>query len=63
MEPEGRASYQEGEWEEWKTVIIGELVKALHDEMARESGQPWQSRIRNHLWAISLAEKQLAIPY
>ena len=63
MEPQSRASYQEGEWEEWKAAIIGELVKALHDEMAREGGKHWQARIRNLRWAIALAEKQMAFPY
>jgi hypothetical protein len=63
MEPEGRPSYQEGEWQEWRAAIIGELVKALHDEMAREGGKHWQSRIRNLLWSIAIADKQMVFPY
>jgi hypothetical protein len=63
MEPEGRASYQEGEWEEWKAAIIGELVKDLHDEMASEGGKHWESRVRNLRWAIAIADKQMAFPY
>jgi hypothetical protein len=31
--------------------------------MAREGGKHWQARIRNHLWAIAIAEKQMAFPY
>jgi hypothetical protein len=63
MDPQARVTNPEGEWEEWKAAIIGELVKDLHDEMAREGGKHWQARIRNLRWAIAIAEKQMAIPY
>jgi hypothetical protein len=63
IDPEARVTNPEGEWEEWKTAIIGELVKDLHDEMAREGGKHWQARLRNLRWATAIAEKQMAIPY
>ncbi len=63
MEPEDRASYQEGEWEEWKTAIIVELLKDLHDAMAREGGKHWQARVRNLRWAIAIVDKQMAYPF
>jgi hypothetical protein len=63
IDPEGRASYREGDWEEWKTAILRELVKDLHDEMAGEGGKHQQSRIRNLRWAIAIADKQMAFPY
>jgi hypothetical protein len=63
MEPEGRATNPEGEWEEWKTEILGELLKDLHDEMASEGGKHWQARVRNLRWAIAILDKQMAFPY
>jgi hypothetical protein len=63
IDPEARVTNPEGEWEEWKAAIIGELVKDLHDEMAREGGKHWQSRIRNLRWAIAVADELMKIPY
>jgi len=63
IEPEGRATNQEGEWDEWRSAIIGELVKDLHHEMATEGGKHRESRIRNLRWAIAIADKQMAFPY
>jgi hypothetical protein len=63
MEPASRPSYQEGEWQAWKAAIIGELVKALHDEMASEGGKHWESRVRNLRWAIAIVDKQMAYPF
>jgi hypothetical protein len=64
MEPEGRASYPEGEWDEWRMAILRELVQDLRNEEAsNQGGKHWQARIRNLRWAIAIAEKQMAIPY
>jgi hypothetical protein len=64
IDPEARVTNPEGEWEEWKTAIIGELVKNLHDEMANDQGgKHWQARLRNLRWAIAIVDKQMAIPY
>jgi hypothetical protein len=64
IDPEARASYREGDWEEWKAAIIRELVKDLHDEMANgQGGKHRESRIRNLRWAIAIADKQMAFPY
>jgi hypothetical protein len=63
IDPEARVTNPEGEWEEWKAAIIGELVKDLRDEMAREGGKHWQARLRNLRWAVSIAEKQMAYPF
>jgi hypothetical protein len=45
IDPAARATTPADEWEEWRTAIIGELVKDLHDEMAREGGKHWQARV------------------
>jgi len=63
MEPEGREASPEGEWGEWRSAIVGELVKDLHHEMANEGGKHWESRVRNLRWAIAIADKQMAIPF
>ena len=60
----GRASNQEGEWEEWRAAILKELAKDLRDELARnQSGKHGQGRIRNLRWAIAIAKKQMERPY
>src|SRR5262249_22106025 len=44
IDPEGRASYQEGEWEEWREAILRELVKDLNDELeSNQRGKHWQA--------------------
>jgi hypothetical protein len=64
MEPEGRATNPEGEWEEWKTAILGELVQDLRNEEAsNQGGKHWQARIRNLRSAIAVAERLMAFPY
>jgi hypothetical protein len=64
MDPEGRATNQEGEWEEWKAAILRELVNDLNDELAsNRGGRHWESRVRNLRWAIAIADEQMAIPY
>jgi hypothetical protein len=64
IDPEGRATNQEGEWEEWKAAILRELVQDLHDEMANDqAGMHRESRVRNLRWAIAIADRQMAIPY
>jgi hypothetical protein len=53
-----------GEWEEWREAILGELIKDLHNELARNrGGKHWQARVRNLRWAVAIAEKQMATPY
>jgi hypothetical protein len=63
IDPEARVTNPADEWEEWKAAIIGELVEDLRYEMSREGGKHWQARVRNLRWAITIAEKQMAIPY
>jgi hypothetical protein len=54
----------EGEWEEWKTAIIGELIKDLNIELeSNRRGKHWQARVRNLRWAIAIADEQMKIPY
>jgi hypothetical protein len=64
IEPEGRATSQEGEWAEWKEAILRELVKDLNDELAsNRRGKHWEARIRNIRLAIAIADRQMAFPY
>ena len=60
----GRASNRAGEWEEWRSAIIQELTNDLHGELARnQGGKHGEARVRNLRWAITIAEKQMALPY
>jgi hypothetical protein len=64
FEVAGRASSPAGEWLEWKSAIIQELVNDLRNELAKhEGGKHWEARIRNLRWAIRIAAKQMEIPY
>ncbi len=58
------AGNQPGEWEEWKTAIMRELINDLrNEERSNRGGKHGEARIRNLRWAIAIAEKQMAIPY
>jgi hypothetical protein len=64
IEPEGRASNEEGEWQEWKEAILRELVKDLNRELAsKRGGKHWDARVRNLRWAIAIADAQMRYPY
>jgi hypothetical protein len=64
IDPEARATNPEGEWGEWREAILRELVQDLRSEEARnQGGKHWEARLRNLRWAITIAEKQMAIPY
>jgi hypothetical protein len=64
IEPEGRATSQEGEWEEWREAILSELVNDLRRaEASNTGGKHWQARIRNLRWALAVADRQMAYPY
>jgi hypothetical protein len=64
VEPEGRATSQEGEWEEWKEAILRELIKDLNRELAsKRGGKHWDARVRNLHWAIAVADEQMRYPY
>jgi hypothetical protein len=63
IDPEVRATSLEGEWEEWKEAVIGELVKDLGGELASRRGKHWEARVRNLRWAIAVADRQMAFPY
>jgi hypothetical protein len=60
----GRASSPAGEWQEWKSAILQELVSDLRRELANhDRGKHWESRVRNLRWALAIAAKQMEIPY
>jgi hypothetical protein len=64
IDPEAQAINPEGEWEEWRTAILRELIGDLRREEERNpGGKQWQARIRNLRWAIAIADNQMAIPY
>jgi hypothetical protein len=64
IDPAARATTPAGEWDEWRTAILRELVQDLRSkEASNQGGKHWQARIRNLRWAIAIAEKQMAIPY
>ena len=64
IDPAARATTPAGEWDEWRTAILRELINDLHSEEEKnQGGKHWQARLRNLRWAIAIAEKQLAIPY
>jgi hypothetical protein len=64
IDPEGRASNPEVEWQEWKEAILRELAKDLNDELeSNQRGRHWESRIRNLRWAIAIADAQMKYPY
>jgi hypothetical protein len=64
IDPEARVTNPEGEWQEWKRAIIGELVKDLNDELeSNRGGKHWQARVRNLRWAIAVVDEQMKIPY
>jgi hypothetical protein len=64
IDPAARAANQEGEWEEWRSAILRELINDLRSVEARSpGGKHGEARIRNLRWAIALAEEQMAIPY
>jgi hypothetical protein len=64
IDPEGRASNPEGEWQEWKEAILRELTKNLNRELAsKRGGKHWDARVRNLRWAIAVADRQMAFPY
>src|SRR5262249_10752490 len=59
-----RQEYPSGEWEEWKTAILRELLQDLRIEEERgQRGKHAEARIRNRRWALQLAEKLMAFPY
>jgi hypothetical protein len=63
LDPATRVAIPADEWDEWRTAIIEELVKDLHDEMASEGGKHSEARVRNLRWAIAIVDKQMAYPY
>ncbi len=53
-----------GEWEAWKSAILGELTNDLNKELAKgQGGKHWEARLRNLQWAIAIANKQMEYPY
>jgi hypothetical protein len=64
IDPVAPAADPAGEWGEWRAAILAELIHDLRRaEASNPGGKHWQARIRNHRWALAIAEKQLAIPY
>jgi hypothetical protein len=64
IEPRGRVSNEEGEWQEWKDAILSELIRDLNDELeSNQRGKHWESRIRNLRNAIAIVDRQMAYPY
>jgi hypothetical protein len=64
IDPAARAANPAGEWDEWRSAILQELINDLRSEEARSpGGKHWEARIRNLRWAIAIADKQMAIPY
>ena len=64
LAPVAPAADLEGEWGEWRAAILAELIHDLRRaEASNPQGKHWQARVRNHRWALAVAEKQLAIPY
>jgi hypothetical protein len=64
IDPAARATTPAGEWDEWRTAILRELIQDLrNEEETNQGGKHWQARLRNLRWAIAIAEKQMAVPY
>jgi hypothetical protein len=64
IEPEGRASNDEGEWQEWKEAILRELVKDLNTELrSKRRGKQWDARVGKIRFAIAVADAQMKYPY
>jgi hypothetical protein len=64
LDPKARAEMPEGDWDEWRTAILRELMRDLHSEEARnQGGKHAGARIRNLRWAIAIADRQMAFPY
>lgn len=64
IDPKARAAIPSGEWDEWRTAILRELMQDLRNEEAgNQRGKHAEARIRNLRWAIAIADKQMAFPY
>jgi hypothetical protein len=64
IEPDGRATYQETEWEEWKEAILRELIEDLNTELrSKRRGKQWDARVLKIRWAIAIVDKLMASPF